>query len=114
MIADAKIYAAIEARFPELQSSDDSGNFYRSFDDLSRQAREWIREENVDSLEECLLLVNKLYEHSSTRVRNAIENVFIFRIIHPLQQSQQRFEIKRRMPEALRNIIYRHIYHTAI
>lgn len=114
MIADVKICSALEAQFPQLQTGNSSTDFYYSFGALSRQVGEWIGDQELDQVEQCLRLVDKLYHHSSNRVRNVIENVFIYRIIHPLQQSGLRYEIKRTMPETLKDMLYRHLYNAAI
>lgn len=114
MIADVKIYSVLEAQFPQLLPDAGTPDFYHSFRALSRQVGQWIHEHELGRLEQCLRLVDKLYRHSSNRVRNAIENVFIYRIIHPIQQSHMRYEIKRAMPESLREMVYRHLYNAAI
>jgi hypothetical protein len=118
MISDAKICAVLEQEFPDLDFCKDKNPEYRDvysyLNCLSLRTSQWMKGGQLQSLEHCFNLMNKLYRHCSRRVQAAIENVYLYHLTRSINHSDRRWEIKQLLPASFRDVVYRHTFSGAI
>lgn len=82
MFTPLEVPALIAGKLPqikyELPRDGGQNSIYRSIQVLTDYTQRMALEHNFKMVQQCMTLVEKLYDKGNTLVKNAIENVFVF------------------------------------
>jgi len=110
MIPDIQALEIIEERFaiPDMTKNSASSCVFDAFQKLAQYAARLIDSADYAVLVPLLQTVDELHDHCGTIVKNAIENIFIYRLTGCLDLHSERKEIIILFPVRLAAIVYRH------
>lgn len=104
VITDQKLNGMLAQHFHPSCSTEDRATVFASFQNLAEQTKSWLVTNQLSRAKRCFETVNAIYNDCNCVARMAIENVFMFSVLHFIDTLPNRKEAHTILPDGLREL----------
>lgn len=107
MIPEEHVLEIICEQFPELCLTQQSNDLYKKFEQIADYAINLLQKKSDNELKSITSVMLDLHQHCSNKVSIAIENVFIYKLGTFVTVSENREELMKLLPAAIKDKMVR-------